>query len=240
MRLRLPDALARLMDGKSRPAFLVTLVAWVALAGWMQPPHRGHASGFAALLTMWMLMVVATSPIILDETVRRLFRGSLPRMRSVTGIAFCLGYMLPWAAAGFFLLPVLGWFHAPAAVLLVALTIAGWHCSPGRQQCFNACHKVPYLRAFGRAALRDAMASGLATGVNCAAACGPLMLLPFLAGRYQVPAMAAAAVVMIVERKMLPRRPRWQMPFIRSVARELRSSSAPDPRWLPPKPSRAS
>jgi len=240
MRRHLPGALARLMDRRSRLALLLTLGAWVALACWMQPARHGHASSFASSLSMWMLMVVATSPILLDETLKRLFQLSLPRMRLLTAIAFCLGYMVSWAAAGFFLLPVLGWFQTPAAVLLAAVAIAGWQCSPARQQCLNACHKAPCLRAFGTAALRDATASGLVTGVNCAAACGPLMVLPFLAGRYQVLAMAVAAVAMIVERKMLSRRPRWQVPFFRSLARELRSLPTPDPRWRPRELSPAS
>jgi predicted metal-binding membrane protein len=233
------DALSRLMDYKSRPALLLTLGAWVGLACWMSSAPHVHEVGFVALMSMWILMIVATSPLLLDEAVERLFRSSLPRLRVVTASAFCLGYLSCWAVAGVALLGPLEQFYAPTAGLLVAAA-AVWHCSPTRQKCINACHRVPHLRAFGTAAVRDALAAGLATGANCVAACAPLMLLPFVAGSYQLPAMGAAAILMILERKMLPRRPRWQLPLFRSLARELHCLPAPDQRWLPKEISIAS
>ena len=232
MRRKLPDPLARLLDERSRGALFLTLAAWAVLAAWMRPGQHSHGAGFSASLSMWILMVVATAPVLLDETVRRLRLASLPRMRSLTANAFCLGYALPWAAAGILLWPALEWSHSPVAGSAFAAAIVIWHCSPARQRRVNACHRVPFPRAFGSTAVRDAGAFGLSMGANCAAACGPLMLLPFLAGGYQFPAMAAAAMLMILERKMLPRHPRWQLPLVRSLARELRVVPAPDPRWV--------
>jgi predicted metal-binding membrane protein len=102
-----------------------------------------------------------------------------------------------------------------ARIAIAVALIALWLCSPTRQRCLNACHRVPTLRVFGIAAQRDALRYGISTGCYCAAACGVVMLLVLLATNHHLIVMGLAAVVTTVERYLPARRPGWQLPLLR-------------------------
>ena len=103
-------------------------------------------------------------------------------VRHVTLAWFVCGYVGLWLLVGVALMVLAGWLtvsseRIAAAVALVAL----WHCSPARQRCLNACHRVPTLRVFGTAAQWDSLRYGVSTGWDRAGACGLAMLLVLLA-----------------------------------------------------------
>lgn len=212
-------------------AALVWLTAAAAARGDLAHPgraidavHAGHATdavtGVAGItlaphgLAMWLAMVVAMSPLLLLREVSRLRQGSLRRTRTLTLLAFAGGYGAAWTLAGLIAVPVaealarsvrLG---VPAVVLAIA-----WQCSPARQRLLNLCHRAPRLRVFGPAALWDACRYGVVTGAACAASCGPIMVLVLLATDLHLVAMLGATALIVVERYLPARRPRWRLPL---------------------------
>ena len=223
------------------PALLsVSILGWAALVwmtasaaahagvaqagGAIDAVHAGHATdavtGVAGItlaphgLAMWLAMVIAMSPLLLLREVSRLWRGGLHRTRGLTILVFAGGYGVAWTLAGLVAVPVAEvlarsvWLSVPAVVL------AGvWQCSPLRQRFLNVCHRTPRLRVFGAVAQMDAWRYGVVTGAACAASCGPIMVLVLLATDFHLIAMLVATVLIVVERYLPARRPRWRLPL---------------------------
>ena len=108
----------------------------------------------------------------------------------------------------------MGELSVPIALRIAVAVIVLWHCSPARQRCLNACHRLPTLRVFGTAAQLDSLRFGLATGCYCAATCGLVMLLVLLVKDHHLMVMAAAAAMTTFERHLPARRPGWQLPML--------------------------
>ncbi|MEZ3160723.1 DUF2182 domain-containing protein [Microbacterium sp. BWT-B31] len=226
-------------------ALLASAAGWVAMV-WLVlvggpgaaggTGHGGHlvvgAADAAALpltsgashgLALWLLMVLAMSPLLIVRDVDRIWAGSLRRNRTAVLTAFLAGYTAPWAASGIVAVPLADAIASTAGnvwpVVVAVLAVVVWHLSPARRRFLNVCHRRPALRAFGGGALWDATRFGLIDGAACTAACGPLMVLVMLADGWHLVVMAAATVVLVVERHLPARRPRWQVPFIGRLSR---------------------
>jgi predicted metal-binding membrane protein len=165
---------------------------------------------------MWSAMILAMAPPLLLREVGRLWRASLRRLRHLTLASFLCGYVGIWVLAGVALSTLSEWVSGRAERIAVSIALVVlWHCSPARQRCLNACHRVPTLRVFGTAALWDSLRYGLSTGCYCVAACGLLMLLVVLVKDYHLAVMAVATAVTTIERYLPARRPVWRLPVLR-------------------------
>ena len=223
------------LRGPGKVLLPASAAGWIALAWLLSGDRLAHSAvrlthgdhavvataspmshSLGHFMAMWLAMVLAMAPPLLLREIGRLWRASLRRLRPVTIAWFLTGYVGIWMLAGVALAPLLGWVTVSSAriVLAVAL-IALWHCSPARQRCLNACHRVPTLRVFGTAAQLDSLRYGVATGCYCAATCSLVMLLVLLVKDYHLIGMAVTAAVATLERHLPARRPGWQLPLLR-------------------------
>jgi len=174
-----------------------------------------QVNGLAALAGCWALMLLAMTPPLLAQPLRRVWRGSLARRRGSVIAAFLLAYASVWMAAGAVLMAAAGVLGAAgAAGFAVALgLVLAWSLLPLRRACLARAHSAPRLRIFGLAAHVDGLAYGARSGLWCAGACWPLMLAPLLTGEWRLPAMAVAAVVMAAQRLSPVSTLRWDPPL---------------------------
>lgn len=225
------------LRGPGKALLLASAAGWIAMAFLLADPlpyaavATGHGEHAAATSTwtllsghftaMWLAMILAMAPPLLLREIGRLWRTSLHRLRHLTLAWFVCGYVGLWLLVGVALMVLSGWLtvsseRIAAAVALIAL----WHCSPARQRCLNACHRVPTLRVFGTAAHWDSLRYGVSTGWYCAGACGLAMLLVLLAKEHHLVGMALVAVVATGERHLPARRPGWRLPIVRGRSPE--------------------
>jgi predicted metal-binding membrane protein len=232
----LPRALLTVaLRGSARGLLLAGASGWILMAWLVMGDRFPHSTvsldhgdhAVAAISTslfdpsshfavLWSVMILAMAPPLLLREIGRLWRTSLRRLRHLTIGWFVCGYVGVWLLAGLVLSTVFRWMTVSSGRIAVAVAIiALWLCSPARQRCLNACHRVPTLRVFGTTAQYDALRYGISTGCYCAAACGLVMLLVLLATNYHLIVMGLAAVVTTVERYLPARRPGWQLPLLR-------------------------
>jgi predicted metal-binding membrane protein len=234
-------ALRVAMRGPGKVLLAASAVGWIAMVWLATSGSAGHsvnahdhgppvfgaalpfgsASHFAA---MWFAMTLAMAPPLLLRELGGLWRGSLRRLRLRATGAFAAGYVGVWLLVGVGAAGVCaiasrlplggGWSGTALTLAAVGVSIGLWHCSPARQRCLNACHRVPALRVFGAAAQWDALRYGVSTGGYCAATCGPAMVIVLLAGDLHLVAMAVAAIAATVERYRPARRPAWRLPLV--------------------------
>ena len=223
------------LRGPGKALLLASAAGWIALA-WLlagdRLPHSTDADGHVAHATastttstfpaagdftaMWLAMILAMAPPLLLREIGRLWRTSLRRLRHLTIAWFLCGYVGVWLLAGVVLTMLAGWSTvSPERIVAAVALVVLWHCSPARQRCLNACHRVPTLRVFGTAAQWDSLRYGISTGWYCAAACGLAMLLVLLARNHHLAGMAVAAAVATFERHLPARLPRWRLPLLR-------------------------
>jgi predicted metal-binding membrane protein len=213
------------LRGPGKGLLLASAAGWIAMAWLLAQPHSEHAVAATAtpmshspghFTAMWPAMILAMGPPLLLREVGRLWRTSLRGLRHLTIASFLCGYAAIWLLAGVALSTLLGWVAASSARVAVAVALVVlWHCSPARQRCLNACHRVPTLRVFGTAAQWDSLRYGVSTGCYCVAACGLVMLLVLLVKDYHLAVMAVASAVMTLERYLPARRPVWRLPVLR-------------------------
>jgi predicted metal-binding membrane protein len=210
------------LRGPGKILLLASACGWIVLA-WLtsddRPVHAatlGHGNRDAGhLLWLWSAMILAMAPPLLLREIARLWRTSLVRLRHLTLGCFLCGYVGVWLLVGVVLTMISGWAIGNSArIAFVCVMVAIWHCSPARQRCLNACHRVPTVRVFGAAAHWDAWRYGISTGWYCGGACGPIMVLALFAPDSHLGAMAAVAVVATFERHAPARRPRWRVPLV--------------------------
>lgn len=233
--------------GPAKALLLASAAGWIALA-WLltggrlpqfagATEHAGHATTSAATWTshasgdfmlMWLAMLLAMAPPLLLREIGRLWRASLPRLRHLTLASFLCGYVGIWLLLGIALGMLSGWIALRAERVAVAVVlVALWYCSPPRQRCVNACHRLPSLRVFGAAAQWDSLRYGIATGCYCAAACGLAMLLVLLARDHHLDGMAVVAIAATIERYLPARRPAWRLPLWPGRSPEWPAMQAP-------------
>jgi predicted metal-binding membrane protein len=223
------------LRGPGKGLLLASAAGWIATA-WLltsdrQPHsaltlgHAGHAVGAMEIpmfhsptdfTAMWLLMLLAMAPPLLLREIGHLWRTSLRRMRYLTIGWFLCGYVGTWLLAGIVVSALVVWATGSSERIAIAVAMGVlWLCSPARQRCLNACHRVPTLRVFGAAAQVDSLRYGIATGCYCAAACSLIMLLVLLMNDYHLAVMAVTAAVTTLERHLPARRPRWRLPVLR-------------------------
>jgi predicted metal-binding membrane protein len=157
----------------------------------------------------------------------RLRSGSFARLRWAMYALFVLGYGAVWMAAGLVLqLAEVALRGAPpqghGAALAVGLIAVIWQSSPFKQRCLNRCHAHRAPAAFGGAAARGALASGLEHGVWCVGSCWAMMWFPMLLPTGHLVAMAAVTLLMFCERLDPPATPAWRMRGLRTALRWAR------------------
>jgi predicted metal-binding membrane protein len=231
-----PGALLKVaLRGPGKGLLVASAAGWVATA-WLLGSDRqahsaltqGHAGHVVAAMetpmfpvptdftAMWLVMIVAMAPPLLLREIGHLWRASLRRMRCLTIAWFLCGYTGTWLLAGVGLSVLLGWVTVSFERIAVAVVVGVlWLCSPARQRCLNACHRVPALRVFGAAAQLDSLRYGVSTGRYCAGACSVVMLLALLVKDYHLAVMAVTTAVTTFERHLPARRPGWRLPIYR-------------------------
>jgi predicted metal-binding membrane protein len=238
--VRLGAIALALANGRFPQLLAVSLLGWIALAGfeqslmlpglcsaaagsWLDQGGRGIEAALAVnppptLIVSWLTMLLAMMPPLLQQPVAHLWDRSFACRRPRAIAMFVVGYGAIWMAAGLSLLiaaiivGVIGKAVAlPAAIVAVAVALA-WQSTPLKQICLNRCHRLPRLSAFGIAADRDCLRYGVGNGVWCVGTCWALMLIPLVANGMHVAIMATVAVLTFAERRAPARPPRWRLP----------------------------
>ncbi|CAB5689013.1 Predicted metal-binding integral membrane protein [Delftia tsuruhatensis] len=170
------------------------------------------------LAVAWLAMVLAMMPLLALQQVRHAMRSSVARRRRLAALLLLTGYALVWMVVGLAMVPLAAFLHAAAhpALILPCIAVALlWSSSPAGGRAHNACHRLYPVAASGPTANRDSLVHGLRTGTACAAACWPWMLAPFaFPAAWHLPVMAAAALLLFVERTGPPLRPAWRPPYV--------------------------
>jgi predicted metal-binding membrane protein len=206
------------LRGPGKGLLLASAAGWIATAWLLARDPMAHMSATHSpkhFATVWLAMILAMAPPLLLREIGYLWRTSLRRLRPLTIAWFVSGYVGAWVLAGVVVLALFESIAASPARIAEALVLFVWHCSPARQRCLNACHRVPTLRVFGTAAQLDSLRYGMSTGYYCVATCGALMLLVFLASEHHFAVMALMAAMTTLERHLPARRPRWGIPIVR-------------------------
>ncbi|MGV0812644.1 DUF2182 domain-containing protein [Mycolicibacterium boenickei] len=144
-----------------------------------------RATRFPTDLALWVLMTAAMMlPTTLPATRSISLNGKWNR-RHRNQALFAVGYLAVWAASGAVVLAVVGLLGPKAAgALAVAGSLAiaaAWELTRRKRLFLRACHRVRSLPADGGQADRACVREGLRNGVQCAGACGPMMLPMVLA-----------------------------------------------------------
>jgi predicted metal-binding membrane protein len=226
--MRAATAAIRVMaTGRAWPIVAISALAWAMLAasetrlivpGLCGDPlllfGSGGAAGVTALVRLnldltvvagWSLMLAAMMLPFLWFPVFHVLDRSLAERRGRALLLFIVGYSTLWAA-----LLALLWSASialrmaagsAAAAFLAAVGIALlWQGSAAKVRFLRRAHLLTPLPAFGFRAELASLRFGAGLGANCAGACWALMFLPLAAGEARLPAMAAAAAMMLSER----------------------------------------
>ncbi len=179
----------------------------------------------ASVALDWGVMVVAMMSVVITPQVAHVLRLSPPRARGAAAASVYLGFLSVWLLAGALLLP-LGMLHVQTApgglapLLAVGFALV-WSASPPAQAARNRCHRLGRVGGFGPRARWDNARIGIRTGLWCVAACWPVMLIPLtIGGAAHVPAMAIAALYLLLERIGPPAPVRWSLPPVISLVRQ--------------------
>ena len=200
-------------------AIIAALLACAA-AGWVftaqQAASMSGMSGMAMLgaglfLVIWVVMMVAmmfpaTVPTVLTHArvVRSRGEGSLPT------VAFILGYIVVWAAAGLVPLAVIqiagsagglgGWLPRLGGVVILLAGI--YQLTPLKNVCLSQCRSpLAFILThdFGGGSPAAARA-GASHGLYCLGCCWALMAVLAVLGLMNLAWMAAFAVVFFLEK----------------------------------------
>lgn len=214
----------------SATAWLLMAVEWIGPGGPMvHPAGRG---GLPALVAGWLLMLTAMMTPLLVPAVRHVHERSFARRRTRVTTLFVGAYALVWLVAGIGLSGVAAGLLPREPPLAVGVALTGalvWQLTPLKGRCLNRVHAHPSLPAFGRASDAGVVRFGLVHACWCVGACGPLMLVPLVAGAAAPLAMTAVALWLYAERFEPPGPPRWglRLPTVaaRATWRALASRS---------------
>ena len=176
---------------------------------------------FAALLMMWIIMMIAmmipaAAPMILAFSAVHRRRASEGGPAVPTSI-FVLGYLVVWGLFGLVAAVVQVALHARALLspdmsaagplfagaLLIAAGIFQW--TPLKHACLSACRSpLSFLMSRWREGRAGSFLVGLQHGLYCLGCCWALMALLFAAGVMNLVWVAGLAIIVMVE-KVAPR-----------------------------------
>ncbi len=201
------------------PGYCVSLARYSVERSWRDFELAFLLNPPVVMVASWSLMLLAMMPLLLARPIEHLWTRSLPRRRGRALALFAIGYLVVWLSAGALLTVVavmlkvgLGW-ATPAVTGLGFLIAVIWQASPTKQVCLNACHRRPSLSAFGLAADRDRLCYGVTTGFSCFGVCWALMLVSLVANGAHLLAMVIASLILLVERQVPARPPKWRLPM---------------------------
>jgi predicted metal-binding membrane protein len=169
--------------------------------------------GAGLFLVTWVVMMVAmmfpaTVPMVLTHArvVRSRGEGSLPT------VAFVLGYLVIWAAAGLVPLaiiqaagssiaaPLSGWLPRLGGAVVLAAGV--YQLTPLKNVCLSHCRSplgFILTHDFG-GGTRSAAKAGASHGLFCLGCCWALMAVLAVVGLMSLPWMAALTVLILAEK----------------------------------------
>jgi predicted metal-binding membrane protein len=187
---------------------------WTMSMAWMRMPGQTWAGSAASFLGMWMVMMVAMMLPSLVPMLRR-YRQAVgetagTRLAWLT-VLVSVGYFFVWTGFGmaaFFLgvtlaavmmqLPALA-RAVPITVGVIVLIVGLLQFTAWKAHHLACCRRVPgccHLRSDGCTAWRH----GLRLGLHCSYCCTGLTAILLVIGVMDLPAMAAVASAITVER----------------------------------------
>jgi predicted metal-binding membrane protein len=187
---------------------------WTMSMAWMRMPGQTWAGSAASFLGMWMVMMVAMMLPSLVPMLRR-YRQAVgetagTRLAWLT-VLVSVGYFFVWTVFGmaaFFLgvtlaavmmqLPALA-RAVPITVGVIVLIVGLLQFTAWKAHHLACCRRVPgccHLRSDGCTAWRH----GLRLGLHCSYCCTGLTAILLVIGVMDLPAMAAVASAITVER----------------------------------------
>jgi predicted metal-binding membrane protein len=187
---------------------------WTMSMAWMRMPGQTWAGSAASFLGMWIVMMVAMMLPSLVPMLRR-YRQAVgetagTRLAWLT-VLVSVGYFFVWTVFGmaaFFLgvtlaavmmqLPALA-RAVPITVGVIVLIVGLLQFTAWKAHHLACCRRVPgccHLRSDGCTAWRH----GLRLGLHCSYCCAGLTAILLVIGVMDLPAMAAVASAITVER----------------------------------------
>jgi predicted metal-binding membrane protein len=214
-------------------AVIIALLLACAAAAWLFTIRQSASMGMGGVAMMdagiflvtWVLMMVAmmfpaVAPMVLAHAsvVRSRGKGILPT------VAFVVGYLMVWAAAGLIPLaaiqvlgssiamPLSGWMPRLGGAVIVLAGV--YQFTPLKDTCLGACRSPRgFLKThdFGGGTPAAARA-GISHGVTCLGCCWALMAVLAVLGLMNVAWMAAFAMIFFIEKNW-----RGGVPFAHAV-----------------------
>lgn len=168
----------------------------------MTMPTDGPSAGvLVALVSGWLVMVVAMMLPSAVPNIRYVAFASLHARRARAMALFGVGYLLVWLVPA---VPAALWhlFHPlPIAVASgLGLGLAAvWELTPQKRSALRRCRRTIPIRARGLTADRSCLRFGVVSGGRCVSACGPAMAAVVLAD-HQLPVVALVTGLMFAQR----------------------------------------
>ncbi len=199
--------------------FALAAIGWWWTAGEMRGMDNGPWTALGAFgwfLGVWVVMMAAMMFPSVSPTVALYARMSRSR---VLPVAFTIGYVATWAAAGVvaFLIALatahaahgtLRWDKAGQGIAGVTLLVAaGYELTPLKDVCLGKCRSpLGTLLGSWRAGGAGAFRMGLGSGAWCVGCCWALMASLFALGVMSVTWMAVVAGLIAIEKTIPWRR----------------------------------
>jgi len=197
---------------------VLALIAWAYLlsgAGMPGMPGMEASPGFAAIVVMWFVMMVAmmipaASPtILLYAQVHRHSNGLESRPPTA---AFLAGYLACWLGFALVAAGLQSWLISPGSMALAGrhaaaglLVAAGvYQLTPLKDACLGRCRSPAlFLSRHYRPGRLGAFRLGMLHGAHCVGCCWLLMALLFVGGVMNLIWIAGLTLLVAAE-KLLP------------------------------------
>ena len=185
---------------------LVTVVAWVFVIVSSGEDEMEMASGAAAFIGSWTVMMAAMMLPSVAPFALLYARGA--SSAAAPGL-LAAGYLGVWALVGipaYLLDQALGMDH-PTATAAVLIAAGLYQLSPFKQSCLRKCRApVDFLVQHWHPGLGGALRLGVEHGAYCLGCCIALMAILVVAGGMGLAWVVAIALVVAAE-KLFPRGP---------------------------------